>query len=88
MRHKEGVLAREEREQREALGDDIPNDGKQQQLALASFFTMKETVSRFSRPVSKNKKRGRTETEKSIGKSMEVAEVEVDVEAAGDATEL
>ena len=43
VRHKEGILAREEREQRKALGGDIPNDGKQQQLALASFFTLKGT---------------------------------------------
>ena len=59
-RHKEVILAREEREQREALGDDITNNGKQQQLALASLFTLKGTGSRFSRIVSKNKKRGGT----------------------------
>ena len=31
--HKEIIIAHEEREQWEALGDNIPNDGKQQQLA-------------------------------------------------------
>ena len=39
--HKEEILSREERERQEELGDNIPNDGKQQQLALASFFTVK-----------------------------------------------
>ena len=70
------------------MDDDIPNDIKQQQLVLASFFTVKGTGSRFDRPVSKNKKRGRTETETSSGKTMEVAEVAVDTASAGDATEL
>ena len=40
--HKEGILAREEQERREALGDDIPNDGKQQQLTLARFSLRNE----------------------------------------------
>ena len=84
--HKEGILVHEEQERREALGDDIPNDGKQQQLALAVFFTVNETGSRFSQLVSKKKKRGRTETETSSGKSVEVAEVAVDAAAAVDAT--
>ena len=39
--HKEGIIFREEQERREALGDDIPNDGKQQQLTLAELFTVK-----------------------------------------------
>ena len=68
--HKEGIIDHEEKEQQEALDDDIPNDGKHQQLALASFFTVKVTGSRFDRPVSKNKKRERTETEKISKKSM------------------
>ena len=86
--HKEEILSREERELKEALGDNIPNDSKHQQISLASFFTLKGVGSRFSRPVSKKKKRGRIETETSSGKSMEVAEVAVDASAAVDATEL
>ena len=42
--HKEGIISSEERELREALGDDIPNAVKQEQLALARFFTVKGTV--------------------------------------------
>ena len=41
-RHKEVILAREEREQQEALGENIPNDGGQQQLTLSSFSLQKE----------------------------------------------
>ena len=60
--HKEVIISREEQERREALGDDIPNDGQQKQLTLARFFTVKGTGSSFARPLSKKKKRGRTET--------------------------
>ena len=70
------------------MGDNIPNDGKQQQLVLDRFFNVKGTGSRFDWPVSKNKKCGSTETEISSGKSMEVAEVAVDTAAAVDVTEL
>ena len=52
------------------MDDDIQNDSKQEQLALAIFFTLKGTGSRFAWPVSKKKKRGRTETETSSGNSM------------------
>ena len=41
-RHKEVILAREERERQEALGENIPNDGGQQQLTLSSFSLQKE----------------------------------------------
>ena len=41
--HKERILALEEREKLEELGDNIPNDGKQQQLILDIFFTVKGT---------------------------------------------
>ena len=58
--HKEGIFYCEEQEQREALGDNIPDYGKQQQLAIAIFFNVKETGSRFAWPVSKDKKRGMT----------------------------
>ena len=68
------------------MGDDIPNDGEQQQLALARFFTVKGTGSRFAWPVSEKKKRGRTETETSSVKLMEVAEAAVHASAAGDVT--
>ena len=86
--NKEGILAHEEREQREALGDNIPNDGEQQQLTLAIFFTVKGTGSGFSWPVSKKKKLWKTETETSSTKSMEVVEVAVDAAVARDTTEL
>ena len=86
--HKEEILSREERELKEALGDNIPNDSKHQQISLASFFTLKGNGSRFARPVSKNKKRGRKEAETISRKPMEVAEVAVYAAAAGDATEL
>ena len=65
--HKEGIIACEKREQEEALGGDIPNDDKQQQLTLASFSTVKGAGSRFARPAPKKKKRGRTDTEKRSG---------------------
>ena len=58
--HKEGILSCEDRERRESLGNNIPNDSKQQQLVLAIFFNVKVTGSRFSRPVSKKKKCWRT----------------------------
>ena len=35
--YKEGILAHEELEGREALGDNITNDGKEQQLVLSGF---------------------------------------------------
>ena len=86
--HKYEIVYREEQEQSEALGDNIPNDGKQQQFSSASFFTVKGTGSTFARKVSKKKKYGRTDTEISIRKSMEVAEVAVDAAEVGDETEL
>ena len=70
------------------MGDDIPNDGERQHLALARFFAVKGTGSRFARPVSKKKNCGRTETDTSSGKSREVAEVAVDATSAVDAKEL
>ena len=86
--HKEGIISREEQKRREALCGNIPNDSEQQQLALAIYFSVKGTGSRFACPISKTKKRGRKETETSSGKSLEVAEVAVDAAAVGDATEL
>ena len=70
------------------MDDDIPNDGKQQQLTLASFFTVKGTGSRFSWSVSKRKKHVSKDMETSSEESMEVAEVAVDAAAEGNATEL
>ena len=86
--HKEGIIALKEQERQVASGDNITNDGKQQHLTLASLLTVKGTWSRFSWLVSKNKKRGRTETEISSRKSMEAVEVEVDAAESGDGTEL
>ena len=86
--HKEVIIDHEEQERREALDDDIPNDGKQQQLTLASFFTVKGTGSRFSWSVSKMKKHVSKDMETSSEESMEVAEVAVDAAAEGNATEL
>ena len=86
--HKEEIISHGERERRETLGENIPNDGEQEQLVLASFFTVKGTVSGFARPLSKKEKHGRKNTETSSGKSMEVAEVALYAAMAGYATEL
>ena len=67
------------------MDDHITNDGEHQKLALAVFFNVKGTGSRFARPVSKKKKCGRTETEPSSGKSMEVAEGTLYSAVSGDA---
>ena len=64
---KEGILAREEQERQEALGDDITNDSKQKQLILARYFTLKGTGSRFSRPVSKRRSVGGKRRKQSAG---------------------
>ena len=40
--HKEEIISHGERERRETLGENIPNDGGQQQLTLSSFSLQKE----------------------------------------------
>ena len=59
--HKYGILAREKRELQSATS------------SISYLFHCERNRIKFSRPLSKHKKRRRTETETSSGKPMEVA---------------
>ena len=77
--HKDGMVAREARDLRLALGDDVrkPRD----QLALGSFFTAKGKGSRFDRPVQKKQKR-----QKLVGSATETSSRKT-IEGTGLATD-